>query len=97
MVPISTLETNTNILRKILTLAKKRQVSWTGRATSDVLNENLTPDDVLDAIVDHIQEGREVKKSITRNPPHTGKVIHEMLPCIENKDYCRRYWEVTQK
>jgi (2Fe-2S) ferredoxin len=62
-------------------------VTWTERATIDVLNENLTPDDVLDAIVSHIEEGREVNKSITRNPPHTGKVIFEMLPVIEERNY----------
>ena len=87
MVPISTLETNANILDKISTLARKKQVTWTESATIDVLNENLTPDDVLDAIVSHIEEGREVNKSITRNPPHTGKVIFEMLPVIEEKNY----------
>ena len=53
MVPISTFETNASILKKISTLAGKRQVTWTGRAATDVLNENLTPDDVLDAIVSY--------------------------------------------
>lgn len=85
--PISTLETNPNILKKISNLAIKRQVSWTGSATADVLDENLTPDDVLDAIVSHIKGRGEVNKSITRNPPHTGKVIHEMLPVINDKNY----------
>src|SRR4030066_324852 len=82
MVPISTFETNASILKKISTLAGKRQVTWTGRAATDVLNENLTPDDVLDAIVSYIKEKKEVHKSITRKPPHTGKVIFEMLPVI---------------
>jgi len=87
MVPISTFETNASILKKISTLAGKRQVTWTGRAATDVLNENLTPDDVLDAIVSYIKEGKEVHKSITRKPPHTGKVIFEMLPVIMEKEY----------
>jgi hypothetical protein len=86
-VPISTLETNLNILRKISALAKARQVKWTERAVTDVLNEDLTRDDVLDAIESHIKERGEVNKSITRNPPHTGKVIFEMLPVIEGKHY----------
>ena|GEM_PF-2984230 len=84
---ISTPETNVNILKKISTLAKKRLVTWTGKAANDVLNEDLTPDDILDAIVSHIEEKGEVNKSITRNPPHTGRVIFEMLPVIEEKRY----------
>jgi len=62
-------------------------VTWTEKAAIDVLNEDLTPDDILDAIVSHIEEGEEVNKSITINPPHTGKVIFEMLPVIEEKRY----------
>lgn len=85
--PISTLEKNVNILRKISALAKARQVKWSGSAVADVLIEGLTRDDVLDAIVSHIEEGGEVNKSITRDPPHTGKVIFEMLPIIEEKHY----------
>lgn len=84
---ISTAETNVNILKKISTLAKKRLVTWTEKAANDVLNEDLTPDDILDAIVSHVEDGEEVNKSITRNPPHTGKVIFEMLPIIEEKRY----------
>ena len=84
---ISTPETNVNILKKISTLANKRLVTWTEKAANDVLNEDLTPDDILDAIVSYIQERREVNKTITRNPPHTGKVIFEMLPIIEEKRY----------
>ena len=87
MVPISTFETNASILKKISTLAGKRQVPWTERAATDGLNENLTPDDVLDAIVSYIKEKKEVHKSITRKPPHTGKVIFEMLPVIMEKKY----------
>jgi len=86
-VSISTIETNTNTLKKISSLAKKGLVTWTEKAANDVLNEDLTPDDILDAIVSHIQERGEVNKSITRNPPHTGKVIFEMLPVIEGKRY----------
>ena len=62
-------------------------MKWTEKAANDILNEDLTPDDILDAIVSHIQERGEVNKSITRNPPHTGKVIFEMLPVIEEKRY----------
>ena len=62
-------------------------MTWTEKAAIDVLNEDLTPDDILDAIVSHIEEGEEVNKSITINPPHTGKVIFEMLPVIEEKRY----------
>jgi len=86
-VSISTVEKNVNVLERISTLAKKRLVKWTEKAAIDVLNEDLTPDDILDAIVSHIEEGEEVNKSITRNPPHTGEVIFEMLPVIEEKRY----------
>ena len=85
--PISTIEKNINIFKKISTLAKKRQVKWTETAAIDVLNEGLSREDILDAIVSHIEEGEEVNKNITRGPPHTGKVIFEMLPVIEEKNY----------
>ena len=62
-------------------------MTWTKKAVNDVLNEDLTPDDILDAIVSHIEERGKVNKSITTNPPHTGKVIFEMLPVIEEKRY----------
>lgn len=45
--PISTLEKNVNILKKISALAKARQVKWSGSAVADVLIEGLTRDDVL--------------------------------------------------
>jgi hypothetical protein len=86
-VPISTTERNVNILGKISTLARKRQVKWTETAAIDILNEGLTREDILDAIISHIEEGGKVNKSITRDPPHTGKVIFEMLPVIEEKSY----------
>ena len=84
---ISTAETNANVLKRISALAKKRLVVWTEKAANDVVNEHLTPDDILDAIVSYIEERREVNKSLTKDPPHTGKVIFEMLPAIAEKSY----------
>lgn len=57
--PISTIERNINILKKISTLAKKRQVKWTETAAIDVLNQGLTREDILDAIISHIEEGEK--------------------------------------
>lgn len=85
--PISTYEKNKNILKKICNLAKTRQVNWTGSANQSLINESLTPDDVLDAIVSHIEGGGDVKKNLTRKSLHTGKVIFEMLSPIGEKLY----------
>ena len=91
--PISTIESNKNTLRKIAELAKRRdQIRWTGRTTEDVIKtEGLTPKGVLDGIVSHIERGEVVHRTLSRKMPHTGKIIFEMLPIIESK---QRYIKV---
>lgn len=91
---ISTIEKNTNVLKKISKLAKKYdKVKWTERATIDVINTpGLTFDGVREGIVCHIEQDGEVHKTLTRDPPHTGNVVYEMLPVI---DCITRYIKVT--
>ena len=91
---ISTIEKNTNILKKISKLAKRNEkVNWTNSAINDVINTpDLTFDGVLEGIVDHIKQNGEVHKTLTRDPPHTGNVVFEMLPVI---NCITRYIKVT--
>jgi hypothetical protein len=93
-VTISTTEKNTNVLKKISKLAGKNdKVKWTERAINDVLNTpDLTFDGVREAIVCHIDQDGKVHKTLTRDPPHTGNVVFEMLPVI---DCITRYIKVA--
>jgi hypothetical protein len=96
-VQINTTEKNTNVLGKICRLAQNRaNIQWSGRALEDIaLTDGLTQKGVLQAIIEHINSGGEVTRSITKKvTQYVGMTIFEMLI---NIDGVVRYIKVQLK